>query len=126
VIAVADLPKGRAVADLPKGREGNETEYPRAVRWWLLGFLLFLTALLVADATLVPMVGIMRASRRLERRQPSKGAVTWAGVNVVVFGLLTVVLLSVGGFHPVVAGGLVLNGLWLLVALRTNRAARTP
>ena len=88
-----------------------------------MGFLV-LAAIFVASATLVPIVGILRASRRLERRQRSNAAITWAGINAVVFGLMTLVGISTGTFHPIVPGGLVLNGLWLAVAVRTNRAAR--
>jgi hypothetical protein len=86
---------------------------------------LFLAAitLLVASAILVPIIGIRRAMRRLERGQRSRGAVTWSGINVVVFGVLTIAGFAMGAFHPIAPGGLILNGIWLMLAIRTNRAA---
>jgi NO-binding membrane sensor protein with MHYT domain len=92
--------------------------------WWVVLGILVLAAIFVASATLVPIVGILRASRRLQQRRRSNAAVTWAGINALVFGLMTLAGFSTGKFHPIVPGGLVLNGLWLAAAVRANRAAR--
>jgi hypothetical protein len=97
------------------------------MRIGLLVLLLILIYVIVfGSAILVPIVGINRAVRRRQHGERSTGAVTWSGINVAIFGMLTLVGISTGAFHPIAPGGLVLNGLWLALAVRTNRAAGTP
>jgi len=74
-------------------------------------------------ALVVPIVGIVKAVRRKDRRRPSTGAVVWSSINLGIFGLGIVATVVFGGL-PVAPGiGLGLNGIWLYLAIQANRAA---
>ena len=71
----------------------------------------------------VPIVGIVRAVRRRDQGGRSTGAVVWPSINLGLFGVGAVVSVIFGGL-PVAPGiGIALNGIWLYLAIATNRAA---
>jgi hypothetical protein len=52
------------------------------------------------------------------------GAVIWSSINLGLFGIGTVVVAIVARMPPIgPVIGLVLNGVWLFLALQANRAA---
>lgn len=72
----------------------------------------------------VPIVGIVRTVRRRDRGRRSTGAVVWSSINIGLFGLGAVVSVVLGGLPLAPGIGMALNGVWLYLAIQTNRAAR--
>ena len=87
--------------------------------------LLLIAAILaiIGYALAVPIVGIVRAVRRKGRGVRSTGAVVWSSINIGLFGLLA--SYGVTTHKPFLGPGigLVLNAVWLYLALIANRAA---
>ena len=89
----------------------------------LIGVILAVLGYMLA----VPIVGIVKAVRRKDRAARSTGAVVWSSINVGLFGLLVSVGVATGKPFLGPSIGVVLNAVWLFLALQANRAApRSP
>ena len=71
----------------------------------------------------LPIVGIVMAAHRKRRGVRATGAVIWSSINLGLFGLGGVagVVAHIPPIGPAI--GLILNGVWLSLALQANRAA---
>jgi hypothetical protein len=71
----------------------------------------------------LPIVGIVKAAGKRRRGARATGAIIWSAINVGLFGLGTVagIVAHIPPIGPAI--GLVLNGIWLSLALQANRAA---
>jgi hypothetical protein len=71
----------------------------------------------------LPIVGIVMAGGRRRRGRRATGAVIWSAINLALFTAAAVAGL-VARIPPIgPAIGLILNGIWLYLALQANRAA---
>ena len=89
------------------------------------GVLLFAVVFFLGYGLALPIVGIVKAAGKKRRGVRATGAVIWSSINLGLFGLGAVagIVASVPPIGPAI--GLVLNGIWLSLALQANRAA-TP
>jgi hypothetical protein len=71
----------------------------------------------------LPIVGIVMAAGKKRRGARATGAVIWSSINLGLFGLGAVagIVARIPPIGPAI--GLVLNGVWLSLALQANRAA---
>jgi hypothetical protein len=71
----------------------------------------------------LPIVGIVTAAGKKRRGVRATGAVIWSSINLGLFGLGAVagIVARIPPIGPAI--GLVLNGVWLSLALQANRAA---
>jgi hypothetical protein len=76
----------------------------------------------------LPIVGIVMAAGKKRRGVRATGAVIWSSINLGLFALVAVagIVARIPPIGPAI--GLVLNGVWLSLALQANRvaAARPP
>ena len=78
---------------------------------------------IVGYALVVPIVGIVKSARRMRGGVRSTGAVVWSSINVGLFALLA--SYGVTTHRPFLGPGLglMLNAIWLYLAIKANRAA---
>ncbi len=100
-------------------------QYPAAMGGFGAGELVLILVVLffLGYALALPIVGIVMAAGRKRRGVRAAGAVIWSSINLGLFGLGAVagIVARIPPIGPAI--GLVLNGVWLSLALQANRAA---